>query len=226
MPSSLFAMKITKWLRGRPIFTRLLKKLEIRPVNWWQSQCYSIKTRFSNLEKTFELRMVSHKVKQINASLRFTNVVLLCLIKVIKISSGQQKCIYLYRQNCTIMNQNRQNHIPLNDRSWNKEESWWKPEEIVFLKTETNLVYYPMSSTIIKMPHWSFLDFHITFWPLPWESNEAQDHRRRCGYFLFNSYFLLLLEFEVSQLKRPVFWCDVLKLHQVTRPTFLLDWLA
>ena len=112
MPSSLFAMKIPKWLRGRPIFTRLLKKLEIRPVSWWQSQCYSIKTRFSNLEKNFELRMVSHKIKQINASLRFTNVVLLCLIKVIKISSGQQKCIYLYRQNCTMMNQNRQITFP------------------------------------------------------------------------------------------------------------------
>ena len=119
MPSSLFAMKITKWLRGRPIFTRLLKKLEIRSVNWWQSQCYSIKTRFSNLEKTFELRMVSHKIKQINAPLRFTNVVLVCLIKVTNISSEQQKCIYLYRQNYTIINQNRQNHIPLNARSWN-----------------------------------------------------------------------------------------------------------
>ena len=69
--------------------------------------------------KDFELRMVSHKIKQINAALRFTNVVLLCLIKAINSSSEQQKCIYLYRQNYTIINQNRQNHIPLNARSWN-----------------------------------------------------------------------------------------------------------
>ena len=33
-----------------------------------------------------------------------------------------------------------------------------------------------MSSTIIKISHWSFLDFHIAFSPLPWESIEAQDH--------------------------------------------------
>ena len=41
------------------------------------------------------------------------------LIKIINISSEQQKCMYLYRQNYTIINQNRQNHIPLNARSWN-----------------------------------------------------------------------------------------------------------
>ena len=62
--------------------------------------------------------MVSHEIKQINA-LRFTNVVLVCLIKVTNIISEQRKCIYLYRQNCTIINQNRQNHIPLDARSWN-----------------------------------------------------------------------------------------------------------
>ena len=37
---------------------------------------------FSNLEKTFELRIMTHKIKQINTPLRFTNVVLVCLIKV------------------------------------------------------------------------------------------------------------------------------------------------
>ena len=63
--------------------------------------------------------MVSHKIKQINAPLRFTNVVLVCLIKVINISSEQKKCMYLYRQNYTIINKNRQNNIPLNARSWN-----------------------------------------------------------------------------------------------------------
>ena len=73
---------------------------------------------FSNLEKTFELRMVSHKIKQINAPLRFTNAVLVRLIKVANISSEQQKCIYLYRKNYTIINQNQQNHIALNARSW------------------------------------------------------------------------------------------------------------
>ena len=62
--------------------------------------------------------MVSHEIKQINA-LRFANVVLVCLIKVTNIISEQRKCIYLYRQNCTIINQNRQNHIPLDARSWN-----------------------------------------------------------------------------------------------------------
>ena len=82
-----------------------------------------------------------------------------------------------------------------------------------------------MSSTIIKMSHCSFLDFHITFSPLPWESIEAQDHQRCCGYFLFNSYFLLLLEFEVSQVKRRVFWRDVLKLRQVTNLPFYLTGL-
>ena len=74
---------------------------------------------FLSLEKTFELRMVLHKIQQINAPLRFTNVVLVCLVKVTNISSEQQKCIYLYRQNYTIINQNWQNHIPLNARSWN-----------------------------------------------------------------------------------------------------------
>ena len=73
---------------------------------------------FSNLEKTFELRMVSHKIKQINAPLRFTNAVLVRLIKVANISSEQQKCIYLYRKNYKIINQNQQNHIALNARSW------------------------------------------------------------------------------------------------------------
>ena len=34
--------------------------------------------------------MVSHKIKQMNAPLRFTNVVLVCLIKVINISSEQK----------------------------------------------------------------------------------------------------------------------------------------
>ena len=37
---------------------------------------------FLNLKKTLEFRMVSHEIKQINA-LRFTNVVLVCLIKVL-----------------------------------------------------------------------------------------------------------------------------------------------
>ena len=63
--------------------------------------------------------MVSHKIKQINAPLRFTNLVLVCLVKVTNISSEQHECIYPYRQNYTIINQNRQNHIPLNARSWN-----------------------------------------------------------------------------------------------------------
>ena len=70
-------------------------------------------------KQTFKLRMVSHKIKQINAPLRFKNVVLVFLIKVINISSEQKKLMYLYRQNYTIINQNWQNHIPLNGRSWN-----------------------------------------------------------------------------------------------------------
>ena len=74
---------------------------------------------FSNLEKTFELRMVSHKIKQINTPLRFTNIVLVCLVKVTNISSEQQNCIYLSRQKYTIINQNWQNDIHLNARSWN-----------------------------------------------------------------------------------------------------------
>ena len=40
-----------------------------------KSRRYSIKTRFSNLEKIFELRRLSHKIKQINAPLRFKNQV-------------------------------------------------------------------------------------------------------------------------------------------------------
>ena len=63
--------------------------------------------------------MVSHKIKQINVPLRFTNVVLVCLIKATNIISEQRKFIYLYRQNYTIINQNRQSYIPLNTRSWN-----------------------------------------------------------------------------------------------------------
>ena len=63
--------------------------------------------------------MMSHKIKQINASLRFTNAVLVCLIKVTNIIAEQRKCVYLYRQNYTIINQNRHNHIPMNARSWN-----------------------------------------------------------------------------------------------------------
>ena len=62
---------------------------------------------------------MSHKIKQIYAPLRFTDVVLVCLIKVINISSEQKKCMYLYRQNYIIINQNWQNNIPLNARSWN-----------------------------------------------------------------------------------------------------------
>ena len=63
--------------------------------------------------------MVSHKIKQIKAPLRFTYVVLVCLVKGTNISSEQQECIYFYRQNFTIINQKRQNHIPLDARSWN-----------------------------------------------------------------------------------------------------------
>ena len=89
--SSLLAMKIPKWLTGWLIFTRLLKKLEILTYN--SPSAILSKTRFLNLEKNFDLRMVWHKIKQINASLRFKNVVLLCIIKVINISSEQQKRI-------------------------------------------------------------------------------------------------------------------------------------
>ena len=81
--------------------------------------------------------MVSHKIKQINTPLRFKNVVLIFLIKVINISLEQKKFMYLYRKNYTLINQNRQNHIPLNGRYWNdfKEESWWQPKEKLSLKT-------------------------------------------------------------------------------------------
>ena len=40
--------------------------------------------------QTFELRMVLHKIKQINPPLGFPNVVLVCLIKVINISLKQK----------------------------------------------------------------------------------------------------------------------------------------
>ena len=64
--------------------------------------------------------MVSHKIKQINAPLRFTNTVLVCLIEVININSEQKSaCTFTDKKNYAIINQNRQNNIPLNARSWN-----------------------------------------------------------------------------------------------------------
>ena len=63
-----------------------------------------------------------------------------------------------------------------------------------------------ISSTIIKMSHWRFLDFNITFSPLPWQSIEAQDHQ---------NYTHII--------------CCYLNLNSVTsgyKTTFSLDWLT
>ena len=94
--------------------------------------------------------------------------------------------------------------------------------------SETNLVYYPMSSNIIKMSHWSFLDFHVTFSPLPWQSIEAEDPQRRCSFFpphVFNSNFLLLswIWSQCSKKTDLQTWCNLIKLRHVTRPIFLHD---
>ena len=68
--------------------------------------------------------MVSHKIKQINSPLRFANVVLLCLIKVINMRSEQKKV-----------------HVPLltklnNAKSWNdlKRSLDGSQKKKVFLK--------------------------------------------------------------------------------------------
>ena len=68
--------------------------------------------------------MVSHKIKQIKSPLRFANVVLLCLIKVINMRSEQKKV-----------------HVPLltklnNAKSWNdlKRSLDGSQKKKVFLK--------------------------------------------------------------------------------------------
>ena len=72
------------------------------------------------LKQTFELKMMLHKIKQINTPLRLTKVVFVYLRLLISVFHSKQKVhVPFYRQNYTIINQNQQNHIPLNARSWN-----------------------------------------------------------------------------------------------------------
>ena len=67
---------------------------------------------------------MSDKIKQINAALRFTNVLLACLIKVINISSEQKRA-------CTFTNKTTQLSIKTGKITF----PWMgDPEEIVFLK--------------------------------------------------------------------------------------------
>ena len=74
---------------GELIFTMLLKKLEISGM--------STDNRLSAIlsKQIFEIRMVSHKIKQINSPLRFTKVVLVCLRLLISVLHSKQKIHYV-----------------------------------------------------------------------------------------------------------------------------------
>ena len=57
---------------------------------------------------------MSHEIKQIIAPLRFV-----CLRLLISVLHLKQKLLHTQKKNYTIINQSRQNHVPLNARSWN-----------------------------------------------------------------------------------------------------------
>ena len=76
--SSLSVIKIPKQLRDWLIFIQHSKKSEILPTD--------NSPRDISTKQTFELKMTSHKMKHVNASLRFSKVMFVCLFKVINVS--------------------------------------------------------------------------------------------------------------------------------------------
>ena len=97
------------WETPSSLFTSNPSKVTERPANLHKTsketrdhacQLITVPALFY-WNKVFELRLESHKIKQINAPLRFTNVaVLVCLIKVINIIS-EQKSACTFTDNTT-----------------------------------------------------------------------------------------------------------------------------
>ena len=90
-------MKIPKWLRDRPIFIKLLR-------NEKSSMSSDNSSSVILSKQTFELRMTSLKVKQINPLLRLTKVLFVLLFKVINVSPlFKTKTVYTFTNKTALL---------------------------------------------------------------------------------------------------------------------------
>ena len=90
-------MKIPKWLRDRPIFIELLR-------NEKSSMSSDNSSSVILSKQTFELRMTSLKVKQINPLLRLTKVLFVLLFKVINVSPlFKTKTVYTFTNKTALL---------------------------------------------------------------------------------------------------------------------------
>ena len=90
-------MKIPKWLRDHPIFIKLLR-------NEKSSMSSDNSSSVILSKQTFELRMTSLKVKQINPLLRLTKVLFVLLFKVINVSPlFKTKTVYTFTNKTALL---------------------------------------------------------------------------------------------------------------------------
>ena len=72
------------------------------------------------IEKIFELRMMSHKIKQMNAPLRFTKAVFVCLRLIMPVLHLKEKVhMHLKIKLENYQSKHQAINIPLNTKSWN-----------------------------------------------------------------------------------------------------------